>query len=153
MAKILGKNEILSVYVDAPTDGYLPIACLTSNGIETTYNFNDGTVTKCDSSPAPTPTTQTATIPFEGVTDNKSGALSYKTLKALADESFENNDPLFFKIETTYNNGTTDVTETEYAKGFITDLSKTSDAEGEQTFSGNINVLTGKFSATDLQGV
>lgn len=150
MAKVLGKNEILSVYVDAPTAGYLPIACLTSNGKESTFNFNDGTVTKCDSSPAPTPTTITATIPFEGVTDNKSGALSYRAIRTMAEESHENNEPLFFKIDTTDADGTLT---TEYAKGFITDLSETSDAEGEQTFSGNINVLTGKFSATDLQGV
>lgn len=150
MSRILGKNEILFVYVDGSTDAYLPVACLTSNGVETTFNFNDGTVTKCDSSPAQTPTTITSTIPFEGVTDNKTGSLSYAALLALAIESFENNDPLFFKIETT---DAADVVTTEYAKGFITDLSKTSDAEGEQTFSGNVNVLTGKFSPTDLQGV
>ena len=150
MSRILGKNEILFVYVDGATDAYLPVACLTSNGVETTFNFNDGTITKCDSSPAPTPTTIASTIPFEGVTDNKAGSLSYATLLALAIDSFENNNPLFFKVETTDSD---DVVTTEYAKGYITDLSKTSDAEGEQTFSGNVNVLTGKFSPTDLQGV
>jgi hypothetical protein len=53
---------------------------------------------------------------------------------------------IYFKIETTMSD---DTKRTEFGKGYITELSRTSPAEGAETFSGTIRG-SGELSATDL---
>lgn len=153
--KFLGKNNILFIYTaikDAEGDpvaaAYFPVACLTSNDLTHTQEMTDGTVTKCEASPDPTYGAYSYQITFdaENIEDDglkASYSAAYEAMKAAKTAQ----GYIYFKIESTHSDNVTKTT--EFGKGFITDLSRTSPAEGAETFSGTIRG-SGDLSSTDL---
>ena len=128
---VLGNAEIL--YIWDGTDTYEPIACLTSNSISETVS-EVTSVTKCN----PQQTirkagTHSYEISFEGeFIKPETGKASWTELKA----KLRALDNYTWKIETTYEDDSTDV---EYGEGFFSDLEKTSPTGDEFiTFSGTI---------------
>lgn len=152
--KLLGRNEILFIYTPIKNasgtvvaEDYFPIGCLTTNDISKTNNTTDGTITKCDINPAPTYNNQTYQLTFEAVAVEDDGLKStYDDISTLMDSSIEDNEPVFFKIETEVSTG---IMKTKFGKALITELTRTAPAEGEITYSGTLQGI-GKLSDTDL---
>lgn len=137
-----GINEILFLH-----DGtaYLPIGCLTSNSVSKTVETQDGTITKCDSSPEPTYGRKSYEVSFDAVAvENNSTKASYTKASQIMDSAFDNKTSTYWKIVSTG-----DTVVTQYGKGILTTLEKEAPAEGEVTFSGTI-VGIGNISSTDL---
>lgn len=149
-----GKLEILSFYgpiKDAAgttvAANYFPVGCLTTNEVNKTVETKEGTITKCDLSPAPTYGRKSYQVTFEGVAIENDGLkASYDAISAAMDEAHANEKPIYWKIETTLSDGTK---KTEYGKGILTELSRSAPVEGEVTFSGTIQGI-GEISNTDL---
>lgn len=146
--KLLGKNSILSLWdAAAATPAYLPIGCLTSNDISKTVEMQDGTVTKCETSPDPIYGKKSYQITWEAVAiETNLTHASVKKAGEIMDAAYEDKTPIFWKISTELSTGGPDV---RYGKGFLTELSESAPVEGEITFSGTI-VGSGDISATDL---
>jgi len=77
---ILGKNEILFIYAplkDAEGDvvaaNYFPVGCLTTNDLSKTIEMQDGTITKCNTSPDPIYGKKSYQITFEAVNIENEG--------------------------------------------------------------------------------
>lgn len=152
--KKLGRDIILSIYTaikdadgDPVAENYFPIGCLTSNDISHTANMTDGTKTKCDSNPEPSYDTLTYQVTFEAVEYENDGLkVTYDDVIKLQADSFDANEVIYFKIEDIVDST---VTRTRFGKGYLTDLSETSPADGEVTYNGTIRG-SGRISATDL---
>jgi hypothetical protein len=152
--KILGKNDILFIYAAIKDDeganvaaNYFPVACLTSNDISHSQAMTDGTVTKCNTSPDPTYGAYSYQITFEAENMEDDGLkASYSAVYDAMKLAKTSEGYIYFKIETTMSD---DTKRTEFGKGYITELSRTSPAEGAETFSGTIRG-SGELSATDL---
>lgn len=151
---ILGKNEIWFIYAplknaegDVVVANYFPVGCLTTNDLSKTIEMQDGTITKCNTSPDPIYGKKSYQITFEAVNiENEGTRASYEAVSDAMDEAYENKTPIFWKQETTLAD---DSKNTIYGKGFLTELSKTAPVEGEVTFSGTL-VGSGEISKTDL---
>lgn len=152
--KLLGKNEILFFYTPIKNaagtvvaEDYFPIGCLTQNDLNFTFNTNEGTVTKCDTSPIPTYSTKTYEVTFEAVAVEDDGLkATFNDLLATVNTNFDANTPMFWKIETTLSD---DTKETIFGKALVSALSRTAPADGEITWSGTLAGI-GQTSATDL---
>lgn len=154
--KRLGKNTILSIYTAIKDDegatvpaAYFPIGCLTTNDINHTANMTDGTKTKCDINPEPVYDTLTYEVTFEAIEYDDDGLkVTYDDMIKLMSDSFKNNTYVYFKLDDMI--GATPVpTRTRFGKGYLTDLSESTPADGEVTYSGTIRGA-GEISATDL---
>ena len=142
--KLLGKNSILFLH-----DGtaYLPIGCLTTNEISKTVEMQDGTITKCETSPDPIYGKKSYQITWDAVAiENNVTHASLTKVSTMMDAAHTDGEPIFWKIETALSFGGPDI---RYGKGFLTELSESAPVEGEITFSGTI-VGSGEISATDL---
>ena len=142
--KLLGKNSILFLH-----DGtaYLPIGCLTTNEISKTVEMQDGTITKCETSPDPIYGKKSYQITWDAVAiENNVTHASLTKVSTMMDAAHTDGEPIFWKIETALSVGGPDI---RYGKGFLTELSESAPVEGEITFSGTI-VGSGEISATDL---
>lgn len=149
MANLLGKNQILFIFdsESGGTGAYLPVGCLTTNALNKTNEYKDGTMTKCDLSPDPIPGKSSYEITFDGVAiESDATKVTYNRVSEIMDESHANNTPIFWKIETTLSNNTK---ETEFGKARLSSLNREAPVDGEVTFSGTL-VGIGKISATDL---
>lgn len=155
--KRLGKNTILSIYTSIKDEdgtvvpaAYFPIGCLTTNDINHTTNMTDGTKTKCDSNPEPTYDTLTYEITFEAVAYDDDGAkVTYDDMIALQSDAFKKNNLIYFKLEDLVGDPAV-AQRTRFGKGYLTDLSESTPADGEVTYSGTIRG-SGEISATDLR--
>lgn len=151
----LGKNEILFIYTslkDAEGEviaaNYFPVGCLTTNDLSKTIEMQDGTITKCNTSPDPIYGKKSYQITFEAISIEDEGTrASYNAVSDAMDAAYENNTPIFWKQETTLSD---DSKEVMYGKAFLTELSKSAPVEGEVTFSGTL-VGSGEISKTDLK--
>lgn len=143
MAKeiLLGKNSLL--FVNTGT-AYLPIGCLTSNGISKSMDMTDGTLTKCDPDPEPIPGKKSYEVSFDAVAVVNEVALA--SLDAV-DLIFEEGKLMYWKNEITLADATK---KTTYGKGFLTSFDREDPVDGEITFSGTI-VGSGSTSAEDLK--
>lgn len=113
-----------------------------------TFNTNEGTVTKCDQSPAPTYTNKSYEITFEAVAAEDDGLkATFKDILATVNSNFASNTPMFWKIETT---NSEDEVSTIFGKALVSSLSRTAPADGEITWSGTLLGI-GETSATDLK--
>ena len=143
MAKenLLGKNSILFVYSGV---AYMPIGCLTSNGISKSMDMTDGTLTKCDPDPEPIPRKKSYEVSFDAVAvANATGLASLEAVDVI----YEAGTLMYWKNEITLLDGTTK--KVTYGKGYLTAFERTDPVEGEITFNGTI-VGSGSVSATDL---
>lgn len=125
MAFLEGDEDIISIY---QTDAYVPIGCLTGNGISENVAMRE-TVTKCD--PGETvvkPGASSATISFDGVASDDSGILSWAALKTIHRA----------KTLVTWRLGKT--ASYDYGTGYIESLEKTGNAGEDVTFTGSIRV-------------
>lgn len=150
MANLLGKNRILFFYdeLSGGTGAYLPVGCLTSNGINRAADYTDGTKTKCKTDPEPIPNGLSYEIPFEAVAiEEDATKVTLERIESIMVESYEQNKPIFWKEVTKYSN---DTEKTRFGKARLTELSDTAPVEGEVTFSGTLKGI-GKISATDLK--
>lgn len=149
-----GNVEILFLYCaikDAEgaevAANYFPLGCLTTNGITKNNETKEGTITKCNKSPEPSYVRSSYTITADATAIENDGLrASYNAISDAMDKSIDENKPVFWKIETTLEDGSK---ETKFGKGLLTELSRTAPADGEVTWS--INLLgIGKISNTDL---
>lgn len=139
---IKGDSEILFIY-DTTAVAYVPVACLTSNGLAETVNVIES-VTKCN--PGETikqAGTSSNEISFEGeYSETEAGKLSWGELKTLLRAKVALN----WKIVTTFSNAST---LKEFGVAILTDLEKTAPAGDEfMTFSGTLQV-SGEILLTD----
>lgn len=143
MAKeiLLGKNSLL--FVNTGT-AYLPIGCLTSNGISKSMDMTDGTLTKCDPDPEPIPGKKSYEVSFDAVAVVNEVALA--SLDAV-DAIFEEGKLMYWKNEITLGDSRK---KTTYGKGYLTSFDREDPVDGEITFSGTI-VGSGSTSAEDLK--
>lgn len=143
MANLLGKNEILEIKV---ASAWLPVGCLTTNSINRTIDVQDGTVTKCDDSPAPVLGRKTYEVTFDAVAveDNTTKA-SYLAMVTAMNDSHANNTAINWRIAT---KDSASVITYEYGRAYLTSLSKEAPVDGEVTFSGTLQGI-GEITATD----
>lgn len=145
MAKetLLGKNSIL--FVNTGTD-YMPIGCLTSNGISKSMDMTDGTLTKCDPDPESIPGKRSYEVSFDAV-----AVVNEATLASLAevDVLFDLGKAIYWKNEITLEDATKVTT---FGKGYLTSFDREDPVDGEITFSGTIQG-SGPVSPTDVKPV
>lgn len=144
MAKetLLGKFSILSLSDGIMAD-YLPVGCLTSNGISRSMEMTDGTLTKCDPDPEPIPGKRSYTIPFDAVAiDNDTAHASLLKVEEL----FEAGAPIYWKNTITKTEGVPII---RYGRAYLTEFNQEAPVDGEITFSGTLNGI-GAVSKTDL---
>ena len=135
MASLLGKDEILHIYVG---NAYMPIGCLTTNGLSFSREVTEGTKTKCNLNPAGIPQKPTYELSFEAIADDdETTKASYDKLKAE-----------IYKDELTYWKITRSNVAIEFGKGYLTSLEKSAPVDGEVTFSGSFTGV-GRVVTTD----
>lgn len=150
----LGRNTILFVYTPIKNaagtvvaEDYYPIGCLTTNDLTKTNNTNDGTITKCNQNPSPTYTNQTYQWSWEAVSIEDDGEKATSIdISKLQDDSIANNQPIFWKEETTNSAGTI---VTRFGKALFTEFGESYPADGVATYSGTF-LGVGAISNTDL---
>jgi len=136
MADLLGKDEILFIH-----DGtaYLPIGCLTSNGLQESREITEGTKTKCNLNPQGIPQEATYELSFEAVAnDEEETLITYEKLRA----EMAKDTPTFWQIK----RGGVGI---EFGKAYLTSLERTAPVEDVVTFSGTF-VGVEAISPTDL---
>lgn len=144
MAKetLLGKNSILALSDGVMLD-YLPIGCLTSNGISRSMEITDGTLTKCDPDPEPIPGKKTYTVPFDAVAiDNDVAHASLLKVEEL----FELGKAIYWRNTITKETGDPII---RYGRAYLTEFNQEDPVDGEITFSGTLTGIK-SVSATDL---
>lgn len=124
-----GKGVVLSLW-----DGtaYLPIGCLTSNGISESQEINDGEPNKCDDNVPRSQGAYSYEVNADGVMVASTDAgyttkAHYKKIRTIWSDSRTAGTPVFWKQ-------TLDG-DTEFGKMFITSLDAEFPADGDATFS------------------
>lgn len=136
---LLGKNSILFLH---DGEAYLPIGCLTTNDLSKSLEMNDGTATKCNTSPDPIPGKATYQWTWDAVAIEDDEA---KASLEKAHELMDSKAMIYWKNEITKADSTKI---TRYGKGYLTELSEAAPLEGEITFSGTIQGA-GSVTSTD----
>lgn len=133
---LLGKDEVLEIH-----DGtdYLPIGCLTTNGLTESREITEGTKTKCNTNPPGIPQDPTYEVSFDAVAnDDEITKMTYKKLRA----EMVKNEPTFWRI-------TRGGVGVEFGKAYLTSLERSAPVDDVVTFSGSF-VGVEAISETDL---
>ena len=145
---ILGKDVILFLW-DGENTAYKPIACLTSNGMNTSVESKESPITKCSPTKTITPGEFTYELSFEGQfidttsVGGDTAKASYDFIKDLQMKHSVDGELIYWK----QNTGITG--EFVYGKGILTSLELSNPADAESTFSGTIQG-SGLLSDTTL---
>lgn len=133
---LLGKDEVLEIH-----DGtaYLPIGCLTTNGLTESREIKDGTKTKCNTNPSGLPQDPTYELSFDAVAnDDEVTKMTHTKLRA----EMANDEPTFWRI-------TRGGVGIEFGKAYLTSLERSAPVDDVVTFSGSF-VGVEAISPTDL---
>lgn len=145
MNYVNGEDRILFIKIDGV---YMPIACLTSNGIEDNMNMIETTTRENEGWTTEKPLSQSYSVPFSGLQINSTVAggvfnvASYDRLKKIK----RNRIMIDWKIQGSV------YPVVDYGKGFIDVLSSIESVGEFMSFSGNIRGY-GKPLVQDLGGV
>lgn len=139
-----GKSVIISIWDGV--EAYLPIGCLTSNGISESMEINDGEPNKCDNFVARSKGAYSYEINADGVMiassdPNYSARAHYQKIREIWKASRTNDTPVFWKQ-------TIDA-EIQYGKMEIVKLDASFPADGNATFSLSGSGI-GEISPTNL---
>lgn len=143
---IKGRAVILSLY---DTSAYMPVACLTSNGISQSQEIIEGDANKCDLEPSKSAGAYTYEVNAEGLVldsgDSGYGTkASYNKINTLWATARSTGATVTWKMS--------GVNGDEYGTAFITSLEINADAEGDATFSISMNGV-GEILSTDPMNV
>ena len=128
---VRGRDVILSIYDDT-AEVYVPVSCLTSNGISESQDITEGEANKCDENIPKTLGAYSYEINADGIilksTDaNYATRASYDKVRSLWETARTAGKPLTWRMA----GGNT----TQYGEAFITSLDAEFPAEGDGTFS------------------
>lgn len=128
---VAGRDVILSFYDDT-AEAYVPLACLTSNGISESQDITEGEANKCDENLPKTLGAYSYEINADGIIlassdTNYSTRASYDKVRSLWETARAAGDPLTWRMA----GGNS----TQYGEVFITSLDAEFPAEGDATFS------------------
>lgn len=137
MAALLGKDDVLFIHNGTT---YLPVGCLTSNSYDKSRDFADGTVTKCNTSPAPIPQSSTYEVSFDAIADDDEVT---KIGFALIEGEMDKDVPSYWKTQRKGEDH-------KFGKGWFTSVSSEAPADGEVTWSATLRG-DGLTSDTDLK--
>ena len=135
MADLLGKNEILEIYLDG---AYVPIGCLTNNTITESREITEGTMTKCNTNPQGIPQDATYEVSFEAVAEDDDNS---KATHSIMRGEMAKSTPTNWRI-------TREGTPIEYGTAFLTSLERSAPVDNVVTWSGTLTGV-GEISKTD----
>lgn len=146
MAKILQGEEIILSLYDTTAEEYLPIGCLTENGITQTQEITEGEPNKCATTPPKSLGAYTYDINADGqIVDSTDPDyatwMHIEAIDALFRQMRIDKEPIFWKQESP--NGD------QFGEGYITELSTSAPTNAVATFSLALTGV-GEISETDL---